>query len=217
MISHCLFAALRLGPIIVQSDYWPVNMRPTVVRLNHWSLRIRALQVFRAVSWLPVTECYILKEKIPNIFNTSLHTLTKYLEINVTFFGVLVMKLLPPGGYPPAVNKYIISYHIKCYKNVLRGFATPVCLFTFASKTSEHLIGFSENFAWDSCIKIYRNIQNLLNLGTKKQKLLVKTHVRFCMRLRCNLLFSNLMSIDVKIYRKVGVEYNSRTYSVCYL
>ena len=68
-------------------------------------------------------------------------------------------------------------------------------------------------------IKIYQNISKhskLIKLWNNNQTLLVKTHTSFCMRLKCNLLVSSLISIEVNIYGKVGVQYNSRTYSVCY-
>jgi hypothetical protein len=31
----------------------------------------------------------------------------------------MCIELLPPGGYPTAVNKYILSYHIKRYETLI--------------------------------------------------------------------------------------------------
>jgi len=122
--------------------------------------------------------------------------LTKYFEINSTCFGVLA---------------------IKCYKNVLRGSAMPACLFTSASTTREHLIGSSENFTWDSCIKIYRNIQNVLNLGTKNRHFSLKPTSVSVRVWSVICLFLDSCRQDWKCIEKVEVKYNSRKYSVCYL
>ena len=50
----------------------------------------------------------------------------------------------------------------------VRHVCLSVCLFTSAFTTRGKLIGSSENFARDSCIKTYRNIQNLFKLRSNK-------------------------------------------------